>query len=282
MVSLADSRSFRLDSCWRVEVVNGGDGFRVTGFSSNPVTVQVLPLRFAVNAFASTPLRTLTFFPANRLPVLGSKSAPVATFTPSTVTSFESNSAWLCASNAFKSQYCADLKARRWRSFITNNLTATDWTLPADNPPAIFRHNNGESVYPTNRSRMRRVSWAWTICSSISRQFFRAFWIASLVISWNTIRFVGTLGLSSCNRCQLILSPSRSSSVARISSLAPLSAVFNSWTILRLSLGMMYSGANPDSTLIPKFAHFCDLYSGGISSADGGKSRTCPIEAFTT
>ena len=39
--------------------------------------------------------------------------------------------------------------------------------------------------------------------------------IAALVISWNTIRFTGTFGLRYSSKCQLIASPSRSSSVAR-------------------------------------------------------------------
>jgi hypothetical protein len=39
--------------------------------------------------------------------------------------------------------------------------------------------------------------------------------MADLVISWNTIRFTGTLGFRYSSRCQLMASPSRSSSVAR-------------------------------------------------------------------
>ena len=39
--------------------------------------------------------------------------------------------------------------------------------------------------------------------------------MASRVISWNTIRLTGTLGLSTSSRCHEMLSPSRSSSVAR-------------------------------------------------------------------
>ena len=39
--------------------------------------------------------------------------------------------------------------------------------------------------------------------------------MASRVISWNTIRFTGTLGFSTSSTCHEIASPSRSSSVAR-------------------------------------------------------------------
>jgi len=51
---------------------------------------------------------------------------------------------------------------------------------------------------------------------SRSRQFSIASEIASLVISWNTMRFTGTVGLSTSRRCHEIASPSRSSSVARV------------------------------------------------------------------
>ena len=49
----------------------------------------------------------------------------------------------------------------------------------------------------------------------MSRVFSWARAIASFVISWNTMRFTGTLGLSSSRRCHAMASPSRSSSVAR-------------------------------------------------------------------
>ena len=47
------------------------------------------------------------------------------------------------------------------------------------------------------------------------RGLLTAWSIAAAVISWNTIRFTGTFGFSCSSRCQLIASPSRSSSVAR-------------------------------------------------------------------
>ncbi|CPU64462.1 Uncharacterised protein [Mycobacteroides abscessus] len=62
---------------------------------------------------------------------------------------------------------------------------------------------------------MRRVSCASTRCSSRSRVFCSARWMASRVISWKTMRLTGTLGLSASRRCHAMASPSRSSSVAR-------------------------------------------------------------------
>jgi hypothetical protein len=49
----------------------------------------------------------------------------------------------------------------------------------------------------------------------MERGLLTAWSMAALVISWNTMRFTGTLGLRYSSRCQLMASPSRSSSVAR-------------------------------------------------------------------
>ncbi len=61
--------------------------------------------------------------------------------------------------------------------------------------------------------------------------------MASLVISWKTMRLTGTLGLSTSKRCQPMLSPSRSSSVARISSSASLSSARSLATTFFLDAG---------------------------------------------
>ena len=82
---------------------------------------------------------------------------------------------------------------------------------------------------------MRRVSCASTRFWSSSRVFSTASRMASRVISWNTIRWTGTFGSSTCSRCQAMASPSRSSSVARKSSSAPLSARLSSATFFFLS-----------------------------------------------
>ena len=85
---------------------------------------------------------------------------------------------------------------------------------------------------------MRRLSWARTRFSSTSSwACARAPRIASSVISWKTIRRTGTLGFSSCLRCQLIDSPSRSGSVARMTSEASLTASLSAWTCFFLSAG---------------------------------------------
>ncbi len=84
---------------------------------------------------------------------------------------------------------------------------------------------------------MRRLSWARTrFWFTASGGWARASRIASSVISWKRMRRTGTLGLSNCSRCQLIDSPSRSGSVARMISEASLTASFRAWTYFFLSL----------------------------------------------
>ncbi|CAM5664282.1 hypothetical protein SGRIM128S_03142 [Streptomyces griseomycini] len=82
---------------------------------------------------------------------------------------------------------------------------------------------------------MRRVSWASTSFWLSSRGLATASRIASLVISWKTIRLTGIFGLSTSCRCQAMASPSRSSSVARKSSSDSFSRSLSFLTWARLS-----------------------------------------------
>jgi hypothetical protein len=104
MVSRAPNRNLRFDSCCKVEVVKGGEGFRVTGRSSTLVILQgLLEMRsYNAKAFLSSNCKTLR--PSMILPVFSSKSAPVATLTLATVTNLASN--WILSFSkvAFKSQ----------------------------------------------------------------------------------------------------------------------------------------------------------------------------------
>ena len=63
MVSRAEVPNLRLASCWRVEVVKGGDGLRVAGFSSVLLTCHNFPDKRSFNAIASASLSRTTFFP---------------------------------------------------------------------------------------------------------------------------------------------------------------------------------------------------------------------------
>src|SRR5579859_1194336 len=106
--------------------------------------------------------------------------------------------------------------------------------------------------------------------------------IASGVISWKTMRWVGTLGLSSSTRCQAMASPSRSSSVARRSSSASFSRLLSLDTCWRLPLWTTYSASKLSSTLTPSLAHGSPRYLAGISAALSGMSRMWPTLDSTT
>ena len=82
---------------------------------------------------------------------------------------------------------------------------------------------------------MRRVSCASTRSVSSGRGLATASAMADGVISWKTMRWAGTLGLSSSIRCQAMASPSRSPSVASKSSSAVLSFCFSSRSVAFLS-----------------------------------------------
>ena len=101
------------------------------------------------------------------------------------------------------------------RSRSTTMRTPTLCTRPALREGRIFRHNTGLNSNPTKRSKIRRACCAFTRSASTVRGDSMAFKMAGLVISENTIRLVcsGWRPRAS-TKCQLMASPSRSSSVA--------------------------------------------------------------------
>ena len=128
---------------------------------------------------------------------------------------------------------------------------------------------------------MRRVSWASTRFSSSSRVFSAAARIAGLVISLNTMRRTGTVGLRTSSRCHAMASPSRSGSVASSSSSQSFSFALRSATFFFLSGLTTYSGAKPFSVSTPRRAQGSFLYFTGTSAAPRGRSRMWPTEAST-
>jgi len=79
-----------------------------------------------------------------------------------------------------------------------------------------------------------------------------------------------------------MLSPSRSSSVASRTSSAFFNADLNSETTFFFSVGTTYSGSNASCTLTPSRAHGSPFIFAGISAAEAGRSRTCPMLALTS
>ena len=125
----------------------------------------------------------------------------------------------------------------------TIRRTATLCTLPAERLGLSFFQRTGESLKPTMRSSTRRACWALTSPMSMVRGDSIALRMAFFVISWNTIRFAA-LGSSPNTwlKCQLMASPSRSSSDASHTVSDALASFRSSATTDTLSAGISYSG----------------------------------------
>ena len=120
------------------------------------------------------------------------------------------------ASNISISQNSSGLNSWIWTSLSTKSLRATDWTLPADRPLAIFFHNNGDNSKPTTLSRNLLACWASTKSVSISLGSANESKIADLVIWLNLTREkLYLLGPNISFKCHAIASPSLSKSVAK-------------------------------------------------------------------
>ena len=134
------------------------------------------------------------------------------------------------------------------RSRSTMSRTVTLCTRPADREGRTFFHSTGDSSYPTKRSSTRRACWAITKGMLTCRGLSMARKMAFLVISLKTMRLVlaSASPRASC-RCQLMASPSRSSSVASHTVSADLASFFNSLK-RPLSAVTSYVGMKPFST----------------------------------
>jgi len=220
MVRLGLKPSLRLASCWRVLVVNGGDGLRREAFVPTESTTGRSPRRAVAWCSAVSPSLMSSVLPAIR-------TRAAVKVVPSAV-----------ASSASRVQYSRAVNARISRSRSTTIRTATDWTRPAERPLRTFLLISGLSVYPTRRSTMRRVCWASTRWLSISRGFENASRMAPSVISLKVTRLVFDAGMWAASAtCQAIASPSRSRSVARKTVVALLAAFSMAETCLRRSSG---------------------------------------------
>src|ERR1700761_9135753 len=104
MVRRADKPSLRFDSCCNVEVVNGGDGERTCERCSTETTLKSRPLSLASRVRACGSESNKTFAPADTLPVVSSKSLPVARRTPPSETNCDSNDVLLFSKRALTSQ----------------------------------------------------------------------------------------------------------------------------------------------------------------------------------
>ena len=199
--------------------MNGGAGHLETSFFSTEPTVNTQPRQLSRKASAScceskrrssTPVTLL----AELLPPLSFSG----TNTPST------------------RKYGLESNALISRSRSTIRRRATDCTRPAESDGFIFFQRMGESSKPTRRSSTLRACWAITRFMSTSLGVFMALRIASLVISWKTIRRVRDGSRARVSfRCHAMASPSRSSSDASHTTAALSEADFRSATTFFLS-----------------------------------------------
>ena len=182
--------SLRDASCCKVEVVNGAAGFLVDGLVSMDDTTCSAEAQASRKACASdSELKVLphvaftTALPVSKCPTTRNVDLAV----------------WPSIS----------------RSRSTMMRTPTLWTRPALSEGRILRHNTGLSSNPTKRSRMRRACCAFTRSASTVLGDSMALRMAGLVISEKTMRLVcSSFKPNASMRCQLMASPSRSSSVA--------------------------------------------------------------------
>ena len=199
MVRFAWNPKRREASCCRVEVMKGGAGvFFLTPFLMSVMTKSP-PSSSERICFACASFLISTFSPLKEARRAGN------CFLEREVESLAS-----------MVQYSSCLKSRISFSRSTISLTTTDCTLPAERPGLTVFHKNGLSLYPTSRSRMRRVCWALTRLISMLRGAAMPFLMPVLVISLKVTRFFSSLSSPSMlERCQEMASPSRSGSVAR-------------------------------------------------------------------
>ena len=128
MVRAGDMFSLRLASCWRVEVVKGGAGWRFFSCRFTFATDHVPAETAEMTASASSWLCSSSFF---SLPWNWAWNPPKLGATRSSCASMD--------------QYSWGTKALISCSRSTTSRVATDCTRPADSPRRIFFHSSGES-----------------------------------------------------------------------------------------------------------------------------------------
>ena len=185
-----------LAACWSVDVINGGFGFTDTGFFT---TLDILSGELLIRSTISF----ASFSGSNGSDFFLSNAKLILLFILSIAFSDISQ-------NSSGTNFWISL------SLSTRTLNATDCTLPADKPLAIFFHNNGDSSKPTTLSRNLLACCALTKSKSMSLGSEKESIIASFVIWLNlTLENSYLFGPRASLRCHAIASPSLSKSVAR-------------------------------------------------------------------
>ncbi len=134
MVCAGAMPSLREASCWSVEVVKGGCGWRLAGFASTELTAKEAISRSRRKASASSPLPM-----SSRVIFLPSAPTSRALKTPPS----------FVASVATSDQYSRGTKLSISRSRSQTRRNDTDCTRPAEREPGSLRQSTGERVKPT-------------------------------------------------------------------------------------------------------------------------------------
>ena len=195
MVLLTVKLNFVLAACCKVDVMNGALGFTLTGFC---IISSIVRSDFWISSWIFLASSSLSkgwdFFLFKEKGIINSSFIRVME----------------------TSQNSSGINSWINLSLSSKTLNATDWTLPADSPLAIFFHNKGDNSKPMTLSRNLLALYAFTRSKSISFGSSKESIIADFVIWLNlTLEYSYLLGPSASLRCHAIASPSRSRSVAR-------------------------------------------------------------------
>ncbi len=134
MVRVAPKPSLREASCWRVEVVKGGEGLRRLCLRSTDDTAKLCGRMRATAASAASALgrpNLSSFLPSNWVRV-AVKGTPPGVVNPTPI-----------------DQYSWGLKISISDSRSQTSRRATDCTRLADFDPGSLRHSTGDRVKPT-------------------------------------------------------------------------------------------------------------------------------------
>src|SRR5665213_2441432 len=154
MVRADEKPNLREASCCKVEVRNGGKGWRLAGLLSRLSTLKTWPFNAAAIA----------------VDVPASLNANFSRRLPSTLDKAAWNSVpWEVVNTPSIVQYSCGRKASISSSRSQMIRKATDCTRPAEREPGSLRHNTGESVKPTKSSSARRAKYASTSAVSNAR-----------------------------------------------------------------------------------------------------------------
>ena len=151
-----------LAACWSVDVIKGAFGFTFTGF------LTISDIFNSVDSIKDFIFSASSFWRSGSDFFLLSANGIIF---------------WSDERNFIEtSQYSSGINSWISLSLSSKTLNATDWTLPAERPLAIFFQSRGDSSKPITLSRNLLALYAFTRSKSISFGSAKESIIADLVI----------------------------------------------------------------------------------------------------